>query len=962
MWLALVVASAMAVPVVAHAAPRARPGDQGARTHASGFAAPKVRAAQAPSATPSTWDTDPAVEQRVNQIVGQMTTEEKADLATGQSNSRYGFYNNPIARVGIPAQTMADGPIGVRIANPAIDKRATRMPSGTAMGATFDPALLSLVGQTIGNEAFHTGHNVQLGPSVDIPRSPMWGRAFEGYGEDPLLTGLLAGRYIGGIQSNPVLATIKHFVGYTQETDRFTYTANPDERTLREIYAKPYELGVRDGKPGAAMCSFNKINGVYACENPLMNTLLKDALAFHGFIMSDYNATPSTAQAANNGLDQEQPGDQGPGSANFGARLVAAVNAGQVSMDRLNDMARRILRPMVGLGLFEHPVQTDRFDEQAHAQVARRVAQEGTVLLKNDRRALPLGAGGGRPTSIAVIGPDADNTSAQGGGSAVIPKGTTEVSPLDGIRNRAGSGATVTYAPGVDGISEGDLLPGPAPVPSSVLHPAGGAASDRGLRAQYWPNTTFSGQPKLDLVDPNVNVNLGFATWFSAASPKSGAAATAGALGLQGDFALTGDLSARWTGEIVAPQTGDYRLGLTARGDARLLLDGAPFVQHAGPLSSEGKTVHLVAGQSRPVQIEYSAPKLNMYQGGQVRLFWEHAEDAVPPAMRDAVANARAADAAVVVVRDYETEGGSRQADRPSLDLPKEQDQLIRQVARANPRTIVVVETGSPSKTSTWDQRVAAILQAWFPGQEQGNALAALLFGDVNPSGKLPVTIPQDETQVPPIETDNTVEHTEGVFVGYRAFQQNGLRASYPFGYGLSYTSFRYRNLQVDDGSGQRGGNGDGQSGDQQAQAADRRMPAGGPNRCRAGARRSKRHHGHRRPCPAPQPGPQPQPQGDITVSFDLGNGGARSGAEVAQVYIGRLPTAVPTPPRQLAGFARVDLQPGQSQRVTVTIPRRSLSYWDTTTHSWATPTGQVPVYVGGSSEDAELTGVIDVR
>jgi beta-glucosidase len=876
-----------------------------------GFAAPAAaqrapgRAAQA---GPLTWDTDPAVEARANAILAQMTIEEKADLATGQQNNFYGFYNNPIERVGIPAQTMADGPVGVRIANPTVDRRSTEFPSGTAMAATWDRTLIRRLGETIGNEAFHTGHNVQLAPSVDIPRTPLWGRTFEGLGEDPLLSGEIGSEYIRGVQSSPVLATIKHFAVNVQETNRFTISSDVDDRTLHEIYTKPYEIAIRQAKPGAAMCSFNRINGVAACGNPLMNTLLKGEYGHRGFIMSDYNATPqNTAQAANNGLDQEQPGVQGgnPASANFGPKLVAAVQSGAVPMARLDDMVRRQLRPMIGLGLFENPVRMDRFDEQAHGQVSRRVAQEGSVLLRNDRNALPLGR---RVRSIAVVGPDADNASAQGGGSSTISRRTYTVSALDGIRNRAGDRVRVTYAAGTDGVSEGDLLPGPAPVPSTVLRPAGGGQADRGLRAQFWTNLTFSGAPALELNDPNVNVNWGFQNFpgFNAASPKATSSKA-----VEGNFGLiAGDMSARWTGDMIAPATADYRLGLTARGTARLWLDGELIVDHtSSTVTSSDTTVNLRAGQPHNVRIEYSGPRFSQYQGGQVRFFWSHDDAVMAPAMRDAVADARTADAAVVVVRDYETEGGSREADRPDLNLPKEQDQLIRRVARANPRTIVVVMTGAPTKTSNWEEDVRSILHAWYPGQEQGNAVADILFGDVNPSGKLSATVPRDESQVPPIDLDLNEEFTEGIFVGYRGLQQRGETPSYPFGHGLSYSTFRYSELEVDNG-------------------------------------------------------PRGVPQDDISVSFRLRNlSRRRAGAEVAQVYIGRLPTRdVATPPRQLAGFDRVQLRPRQRRAVTITIPRRSLSYWDTGSQHWVTPAGRVPVYVGGSSEDTALAGVITVR
>ncbi len=897
-------AAALAVPLVAQA--RVRHGDQTPRQERVGMPAPKVSAAQTDPATPTTWDTDPAVEVRVNALLDQLTTEEKADLATGQLNNFYGFYNNPIERVGIPAQTMADGPVGVRVANPFIDRRTTRFPSGTSMGATFDRDLIRQVGAAIGNEALHTGHNFQLGPTVDIPRTPLWGRGFEGSGEDPLLTGTLAAQYIQGLQAQNVVATVKHFMAYVQEDNRFQYSTNLDDRTLHEIYGRPFEIAQQEGRPGSFMCSFNRINTVFACENPLQNTLLKGEYGFRGFIMSDYNATPAeTARAANNGLDQEQPGDQGPGSANFGERLVAAVNAGEVSMNRLNDMARRILRPMVGLGLFEHQPSTDRaFDATAHAQLARQVAEEGTVLLKNSRGMLPLR---NRTRSIAVIGADADNTSAQGGGSARVDFTTTDVSTLQGIRDRAGSRATVTYAQGTDGISEADLLPGPAAIPSSVLRPTGGGPNDRGLSAQFWGNQTFSGDPHLEMTDVGVDTNFGFPTWFSAASPKSGSAAAVGRQASTGDFTLTGDLSARWTGALIAPATGEYRIGLTARGDATLWIDGQVFVQHSGPTSSVGNTITLQAGEPHTIRVDYSAPARGQYQGGQVRLFWEHPEDVMSPMMRDAVADARAADAAVVVVRDYETEGAVRESDRPTLDLPREQDQLIRQVGRVNPNTIVVVMSGTPSKTSTWDDQAAAILQAWYPGQEQGSALAALIFGDANPSGRLPATVPRDESQVPPIEDDDSVDLTEGIMVGYRGFLQRGDTPSYPFGYGLSYSTFRYRRLRV--------------------------------------------------------VGEDARPQGDITLTFRIRNASNRAGAEIAQVYVGRLPDRnVTTPPRQLAGYTRVQLAPRERREVSVTIPRRSLSYWDTGAQHWVTPSGRVGVYVGGDVETAQLSTTIDVH
>jgi beta-glucosidase len=910
-------ASALLAAAVADAASSPRHGDQRSRLSEHRFVAPKVRppdVARAAQADPTTWDNDPAVEGQVDELLGQMSNDEKAQLATGELNNNYGFFTPAIPRLGIPAQTMSDGPVGVRIANPAIDQRSTQFPSATSMSASFDRDLVHLTGQTIGDEAFHTGQNFQLAPSVDVVRTQLWGRAFEGFGEDPLLNGLMGAQSILGMQSNPgLVATLKHWVVYNQETNRFTIDAVVNERTLREVYNRPFEIGVQQGHPGAAMCSFNKVNGTFSCENDLMNTLLKGDDGFRGFIMSDYNATPSTVQAANNGLDQEQPGDQGPGTANFDGKLVAAVAAGEVPQSRLDD-------------------------EAAHREVARRVADQGSVLLKNKDNALPLKSD---QRSLAVIGPDADDTSAQGGGSSEISHPTAEVSPLDGIRNRAGGDTDVTYSPGTDGINEGDLLPGPAPVPSSVLTPTSGSSGEHGLDAEYWGNTTFSGTPGLAEVDPNVSVNFGFLNFpgFNAASPKATQSKA-----VTGDFALLGDLSARWSGELTAPATADYKLGLTARGDATLTFDGQPLVTHSGDLSSESKTVHLVAGEQHLVKIEYSAPAANTYQGGQIRFFWSHAQDILSPAMRAAVDSAKSADQAVVVVRDYESEG----YDRPNLELPRDQGQLIRQVAAANPNTTVVIETGSPVLTSTWEEGVPAILQAWYPGQEQGDSIAGILFGDVNPSGHLPVTIPRDERQVPPISPGPTADDDTGIFVGYKGLLKNGQTPSYAFGHGLSYSEFDYDGLRVNDDS--RG---------------DHAKPHQRKHHNNRGRRHNSQRHGkskhtHRAHRSGHDHGKPPQ--GDVTVTFTVRNRSRTAGAVVAQAYLGPLPTAVETATRQLAGFERVSLAPGEARKVTITIPRRSLSYWDIDTHQWVTPSGRVPVYVGNASDDTELAGVINVR
>jgi beta-glucosidase len=835
------------------------------------------------------WDENPAATQRARALLARMTLEEKVDMMTGELNNFYGFFNAAIPRLGIPALTMADGPTGVRIANPNVNgQRATQFPASDARAATFSAAVEQQVGNLQGDEAFNTGHNVMLAPSVDIARHPQAGRVAEGYSEDPLLTGTMGAAYIRGVQQHPVAATIKHFNVYNQETNRFTGNAEVGERALQEIYTRPFDIGVRQGRPGAAMCAFNQVNGVAACENEIMQTILKEQLRFAGFIMSDYGATPSTARAVNAGLDQEQPGGTW-----FGARLVAAVRAGQVSEARINDAVLRILRPMFALGLFDHPAQVNPLPERQHGQQARQIAEQGMVLLKNDRGALPLSTR--RLRSVAVLGADADTIVAPGGSPLVKP--TYQVSPLEAIRNRVGPGVRVDHIAGNDPVNASAILPGVDVVPQSLLTPAGGGANGTGLRAEYWSNLDFSGAPGLVRTDPYVGLALGFYNFsgFNSQSPHLPATPA--------QFNTT--LSARWTGTVTAPVTGRYTLTLHSRGLGRVVFDGRQII--ANPSTTTTTTtanLDLVAGQAYSLRVEYantvSGPRAEL--GPEVKLSWTHPDNAVPPQITAAANLARRSDVAIVVVRDYGTEGG----DRSFLDLPHNQTQLIREVAAANRRTIVVLTTAGATQTDTWQRRVPAVLQAWYGGQEQGNAIARILFGDVNPSGKLPITFPINERLIP-VESpqgfpgvNETTIYNEGVFVGYRGYDRFRLPVQYPFGYGLSYTSFRYSNLRID------------------------------------AARR--------------------------TVSFTLRNTGRRAGTEVAQVYAGQLPTRVATPPKQLAGWARVDLRPGQQRRITVSLDGGSLSYWDTARDRWVTPRGSLLIYVGTSSRNIQLTGRAVVR
>jgi beta-glucosidase len=841
---------------------------------------------------------------RVELLFAQLTVEEKVDLATGESCGLYGFFNAPIPRLKIPALTMADGPAGVRVADQATNGGlATAMPAPIALAAGWDTADASKYGDLLGREAILTGHNVMLGPAIDIVRGPRGGRGFETFGEDPLLQSEIAVPYVAAIQTHPVLANAKHAAAYNQETDRLDgIDVILGERALREIYLPPFEAVIERADVGTAMCAFNKLNGFYECEDKtVMTDVLKDAFGLQGFIMSDFGATHSTVAAALAGLDQEQPGGEF-----FGQLLLDAVNNNEVPMDVLDDKARRVLRPMFQFKLFDQPVHIGTLATKDDGAIARDIEEHSIVLLKNANNALPLPTSG--ISSIAVIGSDANTVTAAGGGSSHVNP-TYEVSPLQGIENRVGSAVKVTYTAGTDPVSGGNILPGgETAIPSSVLTPTGGASGSRGLLGSYWLNTNFSGTPAVTRVDRQVSLVLGFLNFGLNAQQVPG---------LPTEF-TSAQFSARWTGTLTAPATGQYTLTLTTRGRGTLFLDGNAIIadteSHATAPSSA--TVQLTAGVAHDIRIDYISDSSTLggpggVVGGEALLSWTTPEGTVDPGIAEAAAAAKAADVAIVYVRDYETEG----YDRPSLTLPNAEDLLIQQVVAANPRTIVVLQTGLPV-TMPWLGSVPAVLEAWYGGQEQGNSIAAVLFGDVNPSGKLPVTFPVSEALAAPASPPNPaqfpgvdldVTYSEGIYVGYRWYDHFKVDPLFPFGFGLSYTQFTYSGLKVDSGSSESG------------------------------------------------------LQSPIKVTFTVTNSGSRAGSEVAQVYVGTLPASIDTPSRQLAGFARVDLAAGATTTVTVQIDARSVSYWDTTTHAWVTPSGEVPIYVGSSSRDIRQTGSAQV-
>lgn len=849
------------------------------------------------------WDSSPDIEARVEELLARLTLEEKIELVSGKNDvaARPDWASGP--RLAYPVLSLADGPAGVRLNTPAINGgRATALPAPIAVAASWDAELAGQYGDLLGAEFAATGHNVMLGPAVDIARAPLAGRTFESFGEEPLLQARLAAAEILAIQTHGVQTCLKHYIVNNQEYERTTIDVRVDERTLQEIYLPPVSAAVRAGVT-SVMGSYNKINGTYACENPhTLTTILREQLGFRGWVMSDFLATPSTAGSANAGLEWEL------GPHHWGEQLREAVQSGTVSAERLDEMVRRILRPTVGLGIDQRPPAVGELPVERHGELARVIAERGVVLLKNEGELLPLSRDG--LGSVAVIGPDADSVAAAGGGSGAVQP-TYAVSMLEGLRRQLGEGAQVRHLPGVDPIGPGALLPGLSAIPSGFLSPEGGADGEGGLRAVYWANPDFAGEPHAAQVEPGVNINYGFFDLFAGANP-----ATPGCPGKPAG--LGGNFSARWSGRLVVPADGDYTLQLSCHGVARLFLDGDLLIDTAtGPGEATGvTTLHTatvtLSTQTAPhLRVEFVAPPRPHGFGfpeARLRLGWQPPAGVLDPTVRAAAELARQSDVVIVVARTYEGE----QMDRPGLTLPNGQDELIRAVAAANPRTVVVLMSAGPVETASWEGAVPAILEAWYAGQEQGAAITLVLLGEVNPSGKLPLTFPRSLRETPVAAPEQypgvggAVHYREGLLVGYRGYDALGLTPQYPFGYGLSYTTFAYDDLQV--------------------------------THC--------------------------ERDGLIEVRFTVTNTGKRVGAEVAQVYLG-LPEIFGEPPRRLAGWARVELEPGERRKVAVSLDARSpdgpLGCWDTGRGGWARATGAFTVHVGASSRDLRLSGSVDV-
>jgi beta-glucosidase len=831
------------------------------------------------------------VEAAVGRALERLDLPTKVRLLTG-----FDFWTlYPIPEIGLRVMVLSDGPAGVKGGSIGHDETTTGLPSPTALAATWDEDLVTAVGELLAGEARRKGVDVVLGPTINLHRSPLGGRHFEQFSEDPLLTGRMAVAYVRGLQSRGVGACPKHYVCNDSETERQSYTVEIAERPLRELYMAPFERTVREADPWSLMAAYSGVRGYPMTESDLLRDPLKEKWGFDGAVISDWYATHRTVPAGRAALDLVMPGPEGP----WGDALLAAVRAGEVSEAAIDEKMRRLLRMAARVGALEGvpaatPVATRPPQGEVSALV-RRVAAAGSVLLANDG-ILPLEAAGLR--RLAVLGPNAALPPGQGGGSANL-RPDYAVTPIEGLR---------AALPGVEILDN----------PADRVRPGWQLLTDAEVRLPAEAGAT-AGQP---------GVLVRFLDEGATGGGAGGAptATLTGEIGPETARELRPDGRLIWHGNpnlsgrpvleistrIVSTVSGRHRIGLAVRGHIAIWIDGDLVVEEGEPPESididamwgapPHHVVEVEMTASRPIEYRARWRKFFDQEVGFLSLAIEKPNATPAEALAESVRLAGEADAVVILVgttEQDELEG----RDRKSLTLQPAQDELVRRVAAANPRTVIIVSAGAPV-LMPWRDEVAAILLTWFPGQEAGNSLADMLLGRVEPGGRLPTTWPATAEDVPVLDTqpvDGRLAYTEGLDIGYRAWLRAETAPAFPFGHGDGYTSWTYLDAEEETLDG---------------------VPA---------------------------------------VRVRLRNSGGRSGREVVQLYLARPDSSVERPLLWLGGYEAVEAGPGQTVEIVVPIDSWALRHWDEAAGDWAIEPGTFEVRVGRSVGDLRLAAVVEV-
>ncbi len=812
-------------------------------------------------------------ELKINSLIKQMTLDEKLDFIGGYN----GFYIRGIERLGIPEIRMSDGPLGIRNV-----ETATAFPASIGMAASFDKHLAYMSGKAIATEAIANNIHIILGPAMNIYRAPFCGRNFEYLGEDPYLAAQMATQFTLGMQKEGVMATAKHFAANNQEFGRHNVSSDMDERTLHEIYLPAFKATVQQGNVASVMTSYNLINGIHASQNDYLNNqVLKNNWGFQGFVMSDWVSTYDGVACAKGGLDLEMP---------FGKfmnpdTLRVAINKGLLSESIIDDKIRRILRMYFRFGLFDHPDLSKGYtlDSEFVRNIALESAREGMVLLKNENGFLPLQKENIK--TIGVIGPNGSPAVTGGGGSSLVSP-NHPLSLVEALQQVAGTNVKVSFAKGVETLEH--LPKGFFDAPNYYIKKDGEKVP--GVEADFYDNSKLTGDVALNKSFGNLNL-------------------------VTNNLVIEGlsenNLSARFKCYYQPEKSGEYTFGVSGDDGYRLFINGEKVIdmwQNQGEIARHCH-YNLKAGQEYKIEVEY-------YQdGGDAVIRFGVAQRLIKRLnpedyKKEAVALAKQCDIVVFSVGfNFETE--TEEFDR-SFDLPYNQSELIQAVAEVNPNCVVVLNAGGNVDMAPWIDQVKGLLHAWYPGQEGNLAASEILFGITNPSGKLPASFEKKWEDNPTFnsylddDNDLKVYYSEGIFLGYRHYDKSDVKPRFPFGFGLSYTTFEYNNMKLDKAS----------------------MTS----------------------------------NETLKVSVNVKNTGNYDGAEALQVYVADKESTLPRPIKELKAFDRVSLKKGETKTITFELDKNAFAYYNPDQHDWVVEPGAFDILIGSSSVDIRQTASISIK
>ena len=801
------------------------------------------------------------IEKRVEDLLLRMTLEEKIEMIGGYEN----FNIKPLERLGIPMIRMADGPVGVRNYG-----KSTAYPASIALAASFNTELAKKTGASIAKEAKAKNVHIMLGPAMNIHRAPMCGRNFEYLGEDPFLAGEIASNYIIGMQNEGVMATAKHYVANYQDFDRHNVSSDMSERTLREIYLPAFKASVQKGNVAAVMTAYNLVNGVHSSQDGFMNNkILKNEWGFDGFIMSDWVSTYESIGTANGGLDIEMPYAKYMNKDS----LLPAIAKGIVLESTIDDKVRRILRMIMKFGHFDNSDLASNYevDLQECSNIALEAAREGIVLLKNNK-ILPLEKF--ELKTIAVIGPNVNPAVTGGGGSSYVM--TIKSNSLkEGIENIVGDEVSVLYSAGpFDKVQKKFYQE------NNNFYSDSAGKKVWGLKAEFFDNIKLENEPIASRIDEFIDFD--FDEYIIYKIPCQ-------------------EVSVRWTGKIKIEKTGKYKFIASGDDGYRVILDNDTILDEWHDHAE--KTTHNIVDLKK--NKEYNL-KLEYYQnGGGASLRFGYKEYSEKDS-KEAYSFAKKADVVIIGIgftKNTESEGFDR-----TFKLPAQQEKFLIDILDLNEKTIVVLNSGGNVDMQSWLPKTKALIHAFYPGQEGGQALAEIIFGLINPSGKLPVSFEKQWEDNPTYNSyfdkdgDKSVFFSEGIFLGYRYYDIKNVEPQFPFGFGLSYTSFEYSNLNVVKNN-----------------------------------------------------------DTTLSVTLDIKNTGDKYGKEIVQVYISDIKSSIERPVKELKGFGKIGLNPDQKDKIEISIPKSAFSFFDEEKGKWVIEPGEFKILVGSSSQDIKLSDKITI-